>query len=460
MTNAIDAATLRTFGEAIVGASAGGDRLAHKTVAAIEGDLFALGWPSGQTLGTVPDIQHRFSLGRWSCRQAVTILQARGLLDVRRGPGGGVYVAEPSVVDVARAFVLFLVLSDARLRHLYEVRSIVWRAVLDALTRSAPIAPLEPVEGDPLVQLAAATGRNGLHFVAALLDEVMRLSQGPARTIIVGSGAWANRLIQAINAGEGASIAAMSMEMESRDAYLRSEQRVTFIAPLVALRPLDRHNNAGVLAARLLEDILGERSNGVSQPCTEWDISGHYGFSMPVVRQALRLLEDIGAVDIVRGRSGGMRRAVPQSGAMIRLLFPCLASRNVSEEDILEMVGALAMNAPSLAAERVRQGQLPDALAKCASPTAYISALDPLAAEHLLLELSGNPVLTILVRAFGLQSLFCPPMRGRLTPRSFVATRSLNIDIMKAIESAQPEEAARLAAEKDRTMRQLVQIGA
>ena len=67
--------------------------LAHEAVLDMEMGLLRQGWPVGQSLGALPDVRKRLGLGRPAFREAVTILEARGLLDVRRGPGGGLFVA-------------------------------------------------------------------------------------------------------------------------------------------------------------------------------------------------------------------------------------------------------------------------------------------------------------------------------------------------------------------------------
>ena len=86
----------RRLTSCIIGAEVPTGNLAHEAVSAMEMHLLQRGWPVGEVLGALPDVQKGLGLGRPTCREAMIILEARGLLDVRRGPGGGLFVAAPT----------------------------------------------------------------------------------------------------------------------------------------------------------------------------------------------------------------------------------------------------------------------------------------------------------------------------------------------------------------------------
>src|SRR5690606_23733862 len=101
--------------------------LAHEAVLSLEMELLRQGLPVGQSLGALPEVQKRLGLGRPASREAVTMLEARGLLDVRPGPGGGLFVAAPALEDVASLLLMHLALTRETYACIEEFRLLVWR---------------------------------------------------------------------------------------------------------------------------------------------------------------------------------------------------------------------------------------------------------------------------------------------------------------------------------------------
>ena len=53
-------------------------------------------YASGDRLGTKGDLRERFGVAVATVNEAVRLLELRGLITARPGPGGGVFVAAPS----------------------------------------------------------------------------------------------------------------------------------------------------------------------------------------------------------------------------------------------------------------------------------------------------------------------------------------------------------------------------
>lgn len=60
-------------------------------------EIVAAGWPIGANLGTEADLLRRYEVGRGVLREAIGLLRAQTIVVMRRGPGGGLVVAEPSL---------------------------------------------------------------------------------------------------------------------------------------------------------------------------------------------------------------------------------------------------------------------------------------------------------------------------------------------------------------------------
>jgi GntR family transcriptional regulator, transcriptional repressor for pyruvate dehydrogenase complex len=75
----------------------------------------------GEAIGSEDELLVRFGVSRPTFRQAVRILQAEGLVTVRRGLNGGMFARVPSVEAVARSFSLLLRHRGASFVHLVDV---------------------------------------------------------------------------------------------------------------------------------------------------------------------------------------------------------------------------------------------------------------------------------------------------------------------------------------------------
>jgi DNA-binding FadR family transcriptional regulator len=80
------------------------------------------GWPIGLHLGTEPDLMARFTVSRGVLREALRMLEQRGVVETRRGRGGGVVVSRPSTDAVVEAAVPYLRFRGVRPNHTFEAR--------------------------------------------------------------------------------------------------------------------------------------------------------------------------------------------------------------------------------------------------------------------------------------------------------------------------------------------------
>lgn len=75
---------------------AGSAGLAERLARRIEDDIASHKVPPGDALGSLQDLSRRYSAGRAATREAVGLLERRGLGRLRPGPCGGFIVAQPS----------------------------------------------------------------------------------------------------------------------------------------------------------------------------------------------------------------------------------------------------------------------------------------------------------------------------------------------------------------------------
>src|SRR4029450_9421303 len=85
----------------------------------------AAGCPVGTLLGSEAELMARYDVSRSVLREAVRVLEHHQVPRMRRGPGGGLFVAEPGVEAVVDAVALQVVRTGIEPAHLFEVRSAV-----------------------------------------------------------------------------------------------------------------------------------------------------------------------------------------------------------------------------------------------------------------------------------------------------------------------------------------------
>ena len=67
---------------------------AEELARGIEDDIAAGVLSTGDRLGTKDDLRQRFNVAVATLNEAIKLLESRGLVEARSGPGGGVFVSE------------------------------------------------------------------------------------------------------------------------------------------------------------------------------------------------------------------------------------------------------------------------------------------------------------------------------------------------------------------------------
>jgi DNA-binding FadR family transcriptional regulator len=105
------------------------------------GDLRA-----GQPLPVESDLMGELGVSKGVVREALRILETEGLVEVRRGLGGGPRVRHPSISHAAQAFGVYLQIGDVPVTDVWETRDRVVAGAVErlALDRGGPdLAALE-----------------------------------------------------------------------------------------------------------------------------------------------------------------------------------------------------------------------------------------------------------------------------------------------------------------------------
>jgi DNA-binding FadR family transcriptional regulator len=167
------------------------NKMAEKVAYAIRDDIARTGWQAGERLGDESDLPQRYGVSPWVLRQAVRILEPSGIVVVRRGQGGGLYIGRPSpehTIESATSYLLAYRTSTAVPIDAYvNTRRCIFQEIassaakrstnkeredLLALTRRT-----EAVGADEFWQLISVMGRNKiLQLFGSLLNRYIGAS--------------------------------------------------------------------------------------------------------------------------------------------------------------------------------------------------------------------------------------------------------------------------------------------
>lgn len=413
---------------------------AQKAVRFLEERLMNLGWPVGQSLGTVAEVQRTLGLGRPASREAITILEARGLVQTRRGPGGGIFVAMPSLEDITQMLLVYLEVSGAPHDCIPQFRHRIWRMIIEAAIDNKIALPSasQASELGFAYDLAEAMHKPAMAF-AAHLAELLSTTSGmlpaPRRDRLLNSSLRARDLPRALDRLETLSLA-------------ECEPPKTNEEDVAALPLATKGKPANTLAMQLVRELVEKPSRLES----EWETAERLGCTEVLVRQARRILEDHNLVHCRRGSKGAVLTPQASPSSLIRVLAPCLIARG-SLSNNREMAYFLTSDAAFLAARRANE---------CETVRAQVDAqVDhedefavPVRCENLLLDLSGNPLLAILVRSLGLANLHVGEAprwgRGRLDVLEF------NRRILGAVRAGNADAAGAFARSKAQFIQSLL----
>lgn len=87
---------------------------------------------SGTQIGSLPDLASKLDVGIVTVQQAARILEHEGLLEVRRGPGGGYYGVRPDGAALERSVAAYLRVHGTAYRDVADMMSLLDTELLPA----------------------------------------------------------------------------------------------------------------------------------------------------------------------------------------------------------------------------------------------------------------------------------------------------------------------------------------
>jgi DNA-binding FadR family transcriptional regulator len=132
-----------------------GTKLGGQIAMHILTDIVDRGWPVGELLGSEAKLMAQHEASRAVIREAIRLLEFHQVVTTRRGPGGGVFVAAPSIDAVAEAMAVHLDFQGIDRQQLFEVRCALEVATVDVAATSFDAPRVEQLEAMLAAERAA-----------------------------------------------------------------------------------------------------------------------------------------------------------------------------------------------------------------------------------------------------------------------------------------------------------------
>ncbi len=195
----------------------------------------------------------------------------------------------------------------------------------------------------------------------------------------------------------------------------------------------------------------GELSPGDQLP-SENELADHFGLSRTTVRDALRVLETQGLIEIKVGAGGGAFVAQPGTGPVLESLTNMLRLQQVTIPELVEARQVVETNIAVLAAQRATDEDIRAMEEAVAAARAGRAAGDPYFMPHsvsfhmALAKAAKNQVLLLTVNS--IRSLFYEVLE-RLLPADDMAQRAIedHQKILDAVKERDAEQARQLMQE-------------
>jgi DNA-binding FadR family transcriptional regulator len=406
-------------------------------------------------------------------REAVRILEGRGVARVRRGPQGGLVVGAPSEAHLVKMVSGFAYLTGVTVPEITEA----WVAVHVSAIRYVGARVKEGYRWGPVVQPhseAAASDTDVLRRFAAeviersgnraselfsviltsLLPEVA--AGGPACT---GLELLRRRIIDDLNDGRIEDAARRGRELFGHIAPASARTHESDTGP--RLPDSDAMHQISTPAFELVRRFMAATAPDdwvAGQPLgNEFAIAESLRVDRSVVRQAIRIMEAAETAVTLPGRGRGLTTRRPTSAPLSRLICVYLASCHEPIADVAAAAAGLMSEATHLAAQKATTHEvvvlhrLLDDLPEL-SGSLPLSALQPV--ERLQHRLADNALLSLFLDGAHAYTSWSGTEQRLLQSWAVEQYVQSTQEVLEAIVAGDGHQASRLEAVKqDRLMR-------
>lgn len=156
--------------------------LVQATAASLRDLIFAA--EPDACIGSLGDLARQLGVGVVTVQQVARILEHEGLLEVRRGPGGGYYGRRPTEASLERSIAAYLQMDSTRYYEIFEMMSLLECELAPAAVRCEDPGLREQVLGVRTLLLQADTVGKQVAVEEALHDVLFRMVDKPLMSLL------------------------------------------------------------------------------------------------------------------------------------------------------------------------------------------------------------------------------------------------------------------------------------
>ena len=341
------------------------------------------------------DLMRVFEVSRNTLREALRVLESESLIRIRRGRGGGAVIQRVDLRRAARYVSLLLQVRGATVEEIQEARLVLERPAATALAANPPAGALDRLTDaherqlalidEPLSSVAAMTrfdqavtelsGSKTLTVLSGILRDIIagqayRVGQATrGRAVLRRLPSFHEGFLDAVrerNAGtayyawtdylsESAKLLGKGVRESEIDVVPLWQAEISATAP-----EAPAHTMATSIATRLRSRIAeGTLKDGDRLPATA-DLVASFGVSRPTMREALRILEMEGLLDLRTGSRTGARVCEPTTHMAAQLAGIVLESMQTALRDVWDAKMLIEPAVMELVAARIDREALAD----------------------------------------------------------------------------------------------------
>lgn len=345
-------------------------KLAEQVASRIEEKIFSENLPVGHRLGRESDLNAAMGISRWPFREALSLLEECGLIELRRGVTGGIFVSGAALDVVCNrlsSYLEFVWVDQGEIAHVFGIllRMVTERSMplLDAMAREE-IQRLNTMTAEPSSEgfeaisevwsvMTAAIGNPALTLFNGTLVKMLShaawystLEDSDFYDLLGGTSKANHDAIAAVLAGNLAAVrAATDIVMQGFDRLFEASSATGHRpdregSPERAYR-LHPPSRPAKKAEQVAREISGRIRDGSWAEGAllggERDLMARFGVGRSVIREAIRSLERLGVVTMGRGGASGLKVMAPDPASVIAVSALYLKRENLGPAQTVEI---------------------------------------------------------------------------------------------------------------------------
>jgi DNA-binding FadR family transcriptional regulator len=348
--------------------------LASMVAHQLEDEVIAAGWPVGKVLGSEKELLDRYGISRSVLREAVRIVEHTGAARMRRGPGGGLVVGQPNRAALVAASNVCFSYIGVSISEMLEVRAPLFAAAARLASQritATGAAALREASGK------ASRERGDLDDLGRIEHQLATMTGNPS--LLLFCDILADLTASRLRSGW----AEIRPPLSLRDRTTQKSQYRALGHAVTQGQPDDAEEQATALVARIQSHLVDvrqatprrwvhSRNDKLAEQVamairddieragwpvgtvlgSETALLERHGVSLPILREAVRILEHHGAVQTKRGPGGGLAITAPDVGVLRRASRLYLQYQGVHPDGLFETRSVVEIAMARLAAKR------------------------------------------------------------------------------------------------------------